>query len=86
MARQQKKVIHVELIDAPPGYRKHYYFGSVAAIYETLPKEIVGISKEALWNVLNNGEHHSRKAIIRHGVLMTKKTNRGKRLSLADIF
>lgn len=79
MNKQQRKVIHVELITPPSGYRKHYYFGSVAAIYDTLSKEVVGIAKETLWNVLKSGEHRGRKAIIRQGVVISKQTERGKR-------
>ena len=52
--------------------QKHYYFGSITAIYELLPTEVVGVSKESLWNVLKNGEHKGRKAIIRYGTLHTK--------------
>lgn len=79
MSKQQRKVIHIELTDPPTGYRKHYYFGSVAAIYDTLPKEIIGISKEALWGTLKRGEHRGRKAIIRQGVVISKQTERGIR-------
>lgn len=79
MNRQQRKVIHVELITPPSGYRQHYYFGSVAAIYDTLSKDVVGISKEALWNVIKSGEHRGRKAIIRQGVVISKQTERGIR-------
>jgi len=79
MSKQQRKVIHIELTDPPTGYRKHYYFGSVAAIYDTLPKEIIGISKEALWGTLKSGEHRGRKAIIRQGVVISKQTERGIR-------
>ena len=79
MSKQQRKVIHIELTDPPTGYRKHYYFGSVAAIYDTLPKEIIGISKEALWGTLKSREHRGRKAIIRQGVVISKQTERGKR-------
>lgn len=79
MKKKQRKVIHVELITPQGGYRKHYYFGSVAAIYDNLPKEIIGISKEALWGTLKSGEHRGRKAIIRQGVLISKQTERGIR-------
>lgn len=74
--KQQRKVIHVELKEPYKG-KHHYYFGSVTAIYELLPIDVVGISKETLWNVLKNGEHIDRKAIIRHGTLHTKQSNRG---------
>ena len=79
MNKQQRKVVHVELINPPSGYRQHYYFGSVAAIFDTLSKDVVGISKEALWNVLKSGEHRGRKAIIRQGVVISKQTERGIR-------
>lgn len=78
MIKQQRKVIHVEL-NEPYNGQQHYYFGSVAAIYDILPKDIVGISKEALWNVLKYREHRGRNAIIRKGVLATKETERGIR-------
>ena len=79
MTKQQRKVIHVELVDQPPEYNQHYYFGSVAAIYDTLPKEVVGISKEALWNAMSTGEYRGRKAIIRQGIVISKQTERGIR-------
>ena len=74
--KQQRKVIHVELKEPYKG-KHHYYFGSVTAIYELLPIDVVGISKETLWNVLKNCEHIGRKAIIRPGTLHTKQSNRG---------
>lgn len=77
--KQERKVIHVELLTPPDGYKKHYYFGSIAAIYDVLPKEVVGISKEALWNTSHNNEYVGRKAIIRGGVIHTKSGERGKR-------
>jgi hypothetical protein len=76
--RQKRKIIHVEL-NEPYNGKRHYYFGSITAIYELLPKEVVGVSKETLWNVLKNGEHIGRKAIIRHDVIHAKQTNRGKK-------
>lgn len=76
--KQQRKVIHVELKEPYKG-KHHYYFGSVTAIYETLPLEIVGISKESLWNWNSSkgGEYTGRKAIVRYGTLHTKQSNRG---------
>ena len=73
--RQQRKIIHVELVEPINGQR-HYYFGSIAAIFDTLTKEQVGISKEALWN-LSAEEYRGRKATIRQGELLSKRTNRG---------
>jgi len=74
----QRKVIHVELTEPYNGER-HYYFGSVAAIYETLPREVVGIEKASLWNAMRSGEYRGRKSTIRSGRLSAKGTNRGKK-------
>ena len=79
MIQTHRKVIHVELLNPPKEYQKHCYFGSVAAIYETLPKEIVGVSKQVVWNLLKSGSYRSRKAIIRHGILISKQSNRGQK-------
>lgn len=76
---QKRKVIHVELNKEYQG-KRHWYFGSVAAIYDVLTLEVVGIAKASLWNVLKNGEYKSREAIIRYGVIHSKKTNRGNYL------
>jgi len=52
----------------------------VAAIYDTLPVEIVGIAAGALWNVFGKEQKYvGRLAIIREGRLLSKKTNRGKK-------
>lgn len=77
--KQQRKVVHVKLIDPPAQYRENYYFGSIAAIYDKLPKEVVGISKQSLWGELANGLYKGRKATIRREVMRTKDTNRGIR-------
>lgn len=76
--KQQRKVIHVELKE-PYKDKQHWYFGSVTAIYDILPVEVVGIAHTSLWNVLaKNGEYKSKTATIRIGVLHSKQTNRGK--------
>lgn len=77
--KQQRKVIHVEL-NEPYNGQKHYYFGSITAIYDILPIEVVGIAHTSLWNVLSkNGEYNTKTATIRIGVLHAKQTNRGKK-------
>ena len=77
--KQNRKVIHVELLRPPKGYQKHYYFGSVAAIQSVLPREVVGVSKEVIWADMKDGEYIGRKAIIRKGELITQSTNRGNK-------
>lgn len=74
--KQQRKVIHVQL-NEPYNGKHHYYFGSIAAIYDVLPKDVVGISKESLWNVLKDETYTGTKSTIRFGILHTKQSNRG---------
>ena len=76
---QTRKVIHVELKEPYKG-RCNYYFGSAAAIYDTLPIEVVGISLATLWNRFCGADtYHGALATIRKRELLTKSTNRGKR-------
>lgn len=73
---QQTKVIHVELKD-PYMDKKHFYYGSKAAIYDELPEGVVGIKKESLWNVdLDSREYINRLCTIRSGALRRKQTDR----------
>ncbi len=75
--KQQRKVIHVELKE-PYKDKHHWYFGSITAIYDILPVDVVGIAHTSLWNVLSkNGKYTTKTATIRIGVLHSKKTNRG---------
>lgn len=74
--KQQRKVIHVQLKEPYKG-KNHYYFGSIAAIYDVLPKDVVGITKESLWNVLKDETYTGTKSTIRFGILYTKQSNRG---------
>lgn len=77
--KQQRKVIHVELKEPYKG-RRNYYFGSAAAIYDHLPPDVVGISKESLWNVFGRtNTYHCDRSTIRKRELVSKSTNRGKR-------
>nr|DAH61524.1 MAG TPA: hypothetical protein [Caudoviricetes sp.] len=77
--KQQRKVIHVEL-NEPYKDKHHWYFGSITAIYDILPVDVVGIAHTSLWNVLaKNGEYKTKTATIRLGVLHSKQTNRGKK-------
>lgn len=70
---RQNKVVHVELKE-PYNGRKNWYFGSIAAIYEQLPKEAVGAAKEWLWRCLaGRDEFSTRKATIRQSKVITKQ-------------
>lgn len=76
---KQRKVIHVELKEPYNGRRNHY-FGSVVAIYDKLPPDVVGISAAGLWNVFcKSNTYRGPLAIVRKRELVAKTTNRGKR-------
>jgi len=71
------KVIHVEMRE-PYNGKRHFYFGSIAAIFDELSEEQIGIKKESLWNVdLSRVEYQNKYCTIRMGVLIRKKTFRG---------
>ena len=72
------KVIHVELNEPYKG-RKHWYFGSVSAIYEILSRDLIGCVKEYLWTALKGKtEYRTKGAIIRKGELITKQQKGGR--------
>ena len=79
--KQHRKVVHVELKE-PCKDKRHWYFGSITAIYDILPVDVVGIAHTTLWNVLSkNGKYTTKTATIRLGVLHSRQTNRGKHTS-----
>lgn len=69
---RDRKVIHVELKNPQTGFQRNYYFGSIAAIYDLLPKDMIGIGKESLWARLKSGDYENSKVIIRKSRLITK--------------
>lgn len=78
--KQRFKVIHVELKEHYMD-KRHYYYGSKAAIYDELPEEVIGIKKESLWNVdLEKVEYQNKFCTIRMGFIRRKKTFRGSNL------
>ena len=75
--KTERKVIHVYIIDQD----KHYYFGSMKAIYNILDVDDVGLQYQSLINffVTNNVDvYENNKCIIRRGVLTTQPTQRGR--------
>ena len=63
------KVIHVELREPYSG-KRHFYFGSIAAIFDELSEEQIGIKKESLWNVdLSRVEYQNKYCTIRMGFI-----------------
>ncbi len=77
MAQQERQVIHLQKGE------DHYYFGSVAALYDHFTKDDIGISYGSIRNYglsptkpyINN----KNAVIIRVGVLMAKEGNRGRK-------
>lgn len=65
----ERTVVHVELLTS----NSHYYFGSLAAIYEKFSKEEIGISYGSLRNYGLSSEkpYKNKLCIIRKGVLIT---------------
>jgi len=76
--KQIHKLYHVEFFE---GKKKHHYFGSQAAIYDTFTPEQIGITLESLHNHINlvNGPYENKKCIIRLGEVKRKPTLRGKK-------
>ena len=74
---QERQVIHLQRGD------EHYYFGSVAALYDHFTKEEIGISYGSLRNygLSPNKSYLNQKIgiVIRVGVLIAKEGNRGRK-------
>lgn len=65
----ERTVVHLELLSD----NSHYYFGSLAAIYEKFGKEEIGIGYGSLRNYGLSAEkpYQNKLCIIRKGVLIT---------------
>lgn len=76
---QERQVIHLQKGD------QHYYYGSMSAIYDQFTKEQIGISYGYLRNygLSPDKPYQNDKTgvIIRQGILVTKKGNRGRKHS-----
>ena len=69
--KKERTVIHVYLIETD----KHYYFGSIANIYEHFSLDQIGISYGTLRNygLTQDKPFVNNKCIIRKGVLLSKR-------------
>ena len=76
---QERQVIHLQKDD------EHYYFGSVAALYDHFSKDEIGISYGSVRNFglapTKPYINAKKNVIIRVGVLISKEGNRGKKSS-----
>ena len=74
---QERQVIHLQRGE------EHYYFGSVAALYDHFTKEEIGISYGSIRNFGISPEKPYRNEktgiVIRVGVLIAKEGNRGRK-------
>ena len=74
---QERQVIHLQKED------KHYYFGSVAALYDHFTKDDIGISYGSIRNYGLSPDkpyiNEKTKVVIRVGVLIAKEGNRGRK-------
>ena len=74
---QERQVIHLQLGE------EHYYFGSVAAMYDHFNREEIGISYGSLRNYGLSPDKPYRNektgVVIRVGVLIAKEGNRGRK-------
>lgn len=76
--RQIHKLYHVEIFE---GKKKHHYFGSQAAVFDTFTVEQLGVSLEYLHNTIDLAlsPYENKKCIIRLGEVKRKRTLRGKK-------
>lgn len=72
---KEPKIIHVRLREPAPGYDTDYYFGSLAAIYDVLPEQAVGIRYDSLVNSFTRrgGLYENPRCVIRQGILHRKR-------------
>ena len=75
---RKQTVYHVELKDPRDNERRHTYFGSQAAIFQTFGTDRLGISYRSLSNNydLSERDYENKKCIIRKGYLRVSKKNR----------
>lgn len=73
--KQARKVYHVYF----RGKDKHYYFGSIASIFENFTEKRLGVKAKTIYydHDFGLGRYQNNKVIIRLGYLITKEGNRG---------
>lgn len=78
--KKERKVIHVHVKDSD----KHYYFGSIRAIYDVFDSVEIGLMYQSLINYYAGNSvdvYENSKCIIRRGTLITTPTHRGLKKS-----
>lgn len=78
---ESKKVIHVQLKNQSFNDKSDFYFGSVAAVYETLNNYILGVKQSTLMQYLwqRGGEYENERCRISTGEILRKSSVRNKK-------
>jgi len=72
--KQERKVIHLQIEDS------HYYYGSIASMYEDFTDVELGFTYYKVKNNLGRlGTMQNDKCIIRQGHLLSKSGGRGRK-------
>lgn len=76
MTKQQQKVYHLEFKKT----HEHFYFGSLAAIYDDFKPDEIGTTIDTFWysHDFEFGPYQNEIVIVRFGYLKTKEGGRGK--------
>lgn len=79
MTKQQRKVFHIEFKRT----QQHFYYGSIAAIFDNFKPDEIGVTAETFYYNHNFefGPYQNEIVIIRFGYLKTKEGGRGKNKS-----
>ena len=68
-SERNRQVIHLYLISED----KHYYFGSISAMFEHFSRQEIGVALQTLYNTWKEETYITDKAVIRKGRLIQKK-------------
>jgi hypothetical protein len=68
-SEKNRQVIHLYLISED----KHYYFGSISAMFEHFSRQEIGVALQTLYNTWKEETYVTDKAVIRKGRLIQKK-------------
>lgn len=70
----KQKIIHLHLKE-PFNGESDYYFGSLIAIYQLVPAELLGIGYKSLTNALRGHERYENKRIAVHVSTLHRSPN-----------
>ena len=69
ISEKNRQVIHLYLISED----KHYYFGSISAMYEHYSRQDLGVASQTLYNAWKDEPYVTDLVVIRKGRLIQKK-------------